>query len=172
MRGYRGHQHHFPFFHHVIQEDIENLARRLGIPLKYVSPAYTSTACPVCGRQLQQGVIKKTAVSNQKRNRSTCCKCGFHADRDAVACYNIGKRALKISVLPHTITLRFRKISWSALPARLAAVSITKLMPVQDYVLASHSSSSFQEWDKQSGGNPLLANKTFQQKSFIRRCGK
>ena len=51
----------------------------LGLPVKYVNPSYSSRTCPVC---------QATMVAYRGRLMK-CKKCGFTADRDAVAVLNL-----------------------------------------------------------------------------------
>jgi len=59
-------------------------AEKNGVPLFVVEPAGTSSTCPRCGTKLVE-------VGHR---RLRCPKCGFEADRDAIAILNIERRAL------------------------------------------------------------------------------
>lgn len=68
-------------------------ARREGVPVVYVDPAYTSQTCPACG-------------NIDKRNRPTqslfsCVACKFSGFADHIAAVNISRRATrKLAELP------------------------------------------------------------------------
>ncbi len=56
-------------------------AKRLGITVEHVDPAYTSQECPACGKH------------NKAQDRSyRCSECGWHGHRDAVGAINISRR--------------------------------------------------------------------------------
>ena len=56
---------------------IEYKARKAGITVAYVDPAYTSQRCPVCGS------------IHHAKDRTYTCKCGFAAHRDILGAMNI-----------------------------------------------------------------------------------
>lgn len=56
---------------------IEYKAKRVGIVVEYVNPAYTSQRCPVCGNE------------HHAKDRNYTCKCGFHTHRDLLGAMNI-----------------------------------------------------------------------------------
>ena len=56
---------------------IEYKARLAGISVEYVSPAYTSQTCPVCGSV------------HHAEDRNYTCSCGFHTHRDILGAMNI-----------------------------------------------------------------------------------
>jgi putative transposase len=77
-------------FHHL-QQVIAYKARRAGIPMIAVDPAYTSQRCPRCGH---------TEQSNRRtRNHFCCCRCGLAGPADHVAAVNIRNRARRAWVL-------------------------------------------------------------------------
>ncbi|MFG2295806.1 RNA-guided endonuclease InsQ/TnpB family protein [Streptomyces sp. NPDC048603] len=70
---------------HQLGRYIEYKARRAGVPLVYVDPAYTSRQCSECGHI-------------DRRNRAdqatfACRACGFLANADDNASHNIGRKA-------------------------------------------------------------------------------
>lgn len=56
---------------------IEYKAKRAGIKVEYVNPAYTSQTCPACGH------------THHANDRNYICKCGFHIHRDILGAMNI-----------------------------------------------------------------------------------
>jgi putative transposase len=66
-----------------LQSYIEYKARWAGVPVEYVSPAYTSKKCNLCGR-----VNRKLKLTE----RSWLCPCGATLDRDLNAAINIERR--------------------------------------------------------------------------------
>ncbi|WP_290092536.1 transposase [uncultured Dubosiella sp.] len=56
---------------------IEYKARRAGIQVEYVAPAYTSQTCPVCGHV------------HHAKGRKYTCECGFEIHRDVLGAINI-----------------------------------------------------------------------------------
>jgi len=77
---------------------VEENARKAGVPVIYVNPAYTSRTCPDCGNR-------------DKANRPcgsatfTCVACGHAARADKVAAINIARKG---------------KVAWDALRAEAA----------------------------------------------------
>jgi IS605 OrfB family transposase len=61
-------------------------ARRKGVPVAFVDPAYTSQTCPVCG------CVDKKNRSDQ--STFSCVSCGFSGLADTVAARNIAGRAV------------------------------------------------------------------------------
>lgn len=76
--------HSWSFFQ--LRSFLEYKARRVGIPVFYVDPAFTSQTCPECGH-----VDKRN-----RRNQSTfsCVACGFSGVADHIAAVNISRRAV------------------------------------------------------------------------------
>ena len=70
---------------HDLGGKISYKARRCGVPLVYVNPAYTSQTCSVCG------AVDKANRPNQ--STFSCVSCGFSAHADVNAAVNIGLRA-------------------------------------------------------------------------------
>ena len=66
------------------QKWIEWIAKREGLRVEYVQPAYTSTTCPYCGSKLKR---KKGKIME-------CPKCGFKADRDVIAVLNLLRKKM------------------------------------------------------------------------------
>ena len=62
----------------------EWIARREGLKVEYVKPAYTSTTCPYCGSKLKR----------EKGRIMYYPKCGFKADRDVIAVLNLLKKKM------------------------------------------------------------------------------
>ena len=61
---------------------LEYKLRWLGLPVKYVNPSYSSRTCPLCSGRM--------AAYEGRLMR--CKKCGFIADRDAIAVLNLRMR--------------------------------------------------------------------------------
>jgi IS605 OrfB family transposase len=59
-------------------------ARRAGVPVVYVDPAYTSQTCPCCGH-----ISKK---NRPNRDDFRCVECGYAAPADTVGAINIALR--------------------------------------------------------------------------------
>jgi putative transposase len=77
-------------FHHL-QKIIAYKARRVGIPVITVDPAYTSQRCPRCGH---------TEKANRRARDVFCCRrCGLAGPADLVAAVNIRNRARRAWVL-------------------------------------------------------------------------
>jgi IS605 OrfB family transposase len=66
-----------------LQSYVDYKAKWAGVPLEYVSPAWTSKTCNVCGF-----VNRKLKVTD----RSWLCPCGAELDRDLNAAINIERR--------------------------------------------------------------------------------
>lgn len=60
-----------------LMQNIEYKAKRAGIKVVYVDPAYTSQTCPKCGR------------INKADDRNYVCPCGYHVHRDLLGAINI-----------------------------------------------------------------------------------
>ncbi|XRO77879.1 IS200/IS605 family accessory protein TnpB-related protein [Methanocaldococcus sp. 10A] len=70
---------------------LKNKCLELGVKVVEVCPSYTSTLCPNCGNRLSQ--LYKLADERALPSRLMYCfDCGFYADRDAVAVFNLIKR--------------------------------------------------------------------------------
>lgn len=78
---------------------LEEKTKIVGIKLVYVSEAYTSKTCPVCGKQ------------NIVKDRRYKCECGFEYHRDGVGAINIFKRyrgeSHVVGVLTSPVGVRF-----------------------------------------------------------------
>jgi len=66
------------------QRILEYQAKLHGLNVRYVSPAYTSSLCPVCGGELNP--------SPNGRRLRICQRCGLEEDRDVIAVKNLKKR--------------------------------------------------------------------------------
>ena len=80
---------------------IQYKAKRAGIKVVYVDPAYTSQTCPKCGR------------INKADDRNYVCECGYHVHRDLLGAINIcnsdnivtkGKKGKKKTTAPKAET--------------------------------------------------------------------
>ncbi|ADI32337.1 RNA-guided endonuclease InsQ/TnpB family protein [Staphylothermus hellenicus] len=69
----------------TFQYMLEYKLRWLGLPVKYVNPAYSSQTCPLCSGRL-------TAYGGRLMK---CTRCGFIWDRDVVAVLNLRMRGLR-----------------------------------------------------------------------------
>ena len=67
--------HNWSFYR--LMQFIEYKAKRVGISVEYVDPAYTSQKCPICGSV------------HHANDRSYVCECGFHTHRDLLGAMNI-----------------------------------------------------------------------------------
>ena len=67
--------HNWSFYR--LMQYIEYKAKRAGIAVEYVNPAYTSRKCPICGSV------------NHAKDRHYECRCGFHTHRDLLGAINI-----------------------------------------------------------------------------------
>jgi putative transposase len=82
-RDQRARQSSWPF--HQLGEFVAYKARRAGVPVLVVDPAYTSQRCPRCG---------DTARANRPDRDHFCCRrCGLAGPADLVAAVNIRNRA-------------------------------------------------------------------------------
>lgn len=68
---------------------IEYKARLAGHTVMYIDPAYTSQACPICGKIRKSNRRKKT-------HEYICANCGYHSNDDRVAAMNIRQRGYNI----------------------------------------------------------------------------
>lgn len=64
---------------------IEYKAKLAGHAVMYIDPAYTSQACPICGKIRKSNRRKKT-------HEYICANCGYHSNDDRVAAMNIRQR--------------------------------------------------------------------------------
>lgn len=73
---------------------INNYCDLNGIPIRYINPANTSRTCPQCGY-----------VDEQNRDDEVfeCCNCGYIADADINAAYNILERFYQERGIPVTV---------------------------------------------------------------------
>ncbi len=69
-----------------LQEKIESVAEKFGLIYLEVNPKFTSQKCSHCGH------IQK---ENRKKERFLCLNCGFFADADNQASFNIGMKGLE-----------------------------------------------------------------------------
>ncbi|ADC69297.1 transposase, IS605 OrfB family [Methanocaldococcus sp. FS406-22] len=78
---------------------LKNKCLEFGVKVVEVNPAYTSVLCPNCGNRLSQlyKLVDERALPSRPMY---CFECGFYADRDAVAVFNLIKRFWGLSVVP------------------------------------------------------------------------
>ncbi|AAB98861.1 conserved hypothetical protein [Methanocaldococcus jannaschii DSM 2661] len=70
---------------------LKNKCLEFGVKVIEGNPAYTSIKCPNCGSRLSQ--LYKLADERALPSRLMYCfDCGFYADRDTVAVFNLIKR--------------------------------------------------------------------------------
>lgn len=74
-RKHNRYLHSWTFYR--LAQFIEYKAKRAGIKVVYVDPAYTSQTCPKCGR------------NNKADDRNYVCECGYHVHRDLLGAINI-----------------------------------------------------------------------------------
>ncbi|XRO77184.1 RNA-guided endonuclease InsQ/TnpB family protein [Methanocaldococcus sp. 10A] len=77
-------------------EILKNKCLEFGVNVVEVNPSYTSILCPNCGNRLSQ--LYRLADERALPSRLMYCfDCGFYADRDVVAVFNLIKRFLGLS---------------------------------------------------------------------------
>lgn len=74
-RKHNRYLHSWTFYR--LAQFVEYKAKRAGIKVVYVDPAYTSQTCPKCGR------------INKADDRNYVCECGYHVHRDLLGAINI-----------------------------------------------------------------------------------
>ena len=74
-RKHNRYLHSWTFYR--LAQFVEYKAKRAGIKVVYVDPAYTSQTCPKCGR------------NNKADDRNYVCECGYHVHRDLLGAINI-----------------------------------------------------------------------------------
>ena len=77
------------FFH--LQQQVERKAKKAGIPVIYVNPAYTSKRCSRCGR-----------FWRRYRKRFECPHCGYVVHADVNAAFNIATASIRAEVIGAT----------------------------------------------------------------------
>ena len=70
---------------------LKNKCLEFGVKVVEVNPAYTSVLCPNCGSRLSQ-LYKLVDERTLPSRLMYCFECGFYADRDVVAVFNLIKR--------------------------------------------------------------------------------
>ena len=70
---------------------LKNKCLEFGVKTVEVNPAYTSVLCPNCGSRLSQ-LYKLVDEEALPSRLMYCFECGFYADRDAIAVFNLIKR--------------------------------------------------------------------------------
>ncbi len=74
-----------------IQYWIEWQAKKRGLNVIYVNPAYSSTTCPRCGAKMAEGCYRALK----------CERCGYEDNRDHIAVFNLyGRGSLTLSTAP------------------------------------------------------------------------
>ena len=74
------------FFH--LQRQVERKAKKVGIPVMYVNPAYTSKRCSRCG-----------GFGRRYRKRFECPHCGYLVHADVNAAFNIATASFRTEVI-------------------------------------------------------------------------
>lgn len=116
------------FFQSLLQENVETLALRCGVPVVRVSAAGTSRDCPQCGDTLNQSQEMNSPVCvpqpREKVQRPTrekrgveCPSCGLRGHHDAVSPYNMGCKSLDCALPSRFVRIRFKDTCWSELPS-------------------------------------------------------
>ena len=80
---------------------LKNKCLEFGVKTVEVNPAYTSILCPNCGSRLSQ-LYKLVDEKALPSRLMYCFECGFYADRDVVAVFNLIKRFWGLSVVPRS----------------------------------------------------------------------
>lgn len=129
------------FFQSLLQENIEGLAVRCGVPVVRVSAAGTSRACPVCGEKLSQGrqVLSPVCVPSSGGVQKSevlargvgCSACGYRGHHDGVSVYNMGERSLGCGFPGVFVRLKFKSFCWSGLPSGWRRAPQHKLRPFE-----------------------------------------
>jgi len=99
-KKFRGKMNSWPFYE--LQRQIEYKARWLGLPVKYVNAAGTSSKCAICG--------SKTIPEEHRTLFCSCCN--VVVDRDVNAAKNILARGIR--VMPDAIRCEAMKQSKDA----------------------------------------------------------
>ena len=95
-----------------LQERIRYKARKFGIEVNEVNPAYSSRECPRC---------HCTDKENRQGNSFKCSLCGYHGHADLVAALNIlgrlGDKEIRIGMPPSRVkaVLDGRYVGWKSL---------------------------------------------------------
>ena len=95
-----------------LQERIRYKAKKFGIEVSEVNPAYSSRECPRC---------HCTDKENRQGNSFKCSRCGYHGHADLVAALNIlgrlGDKDIRIGMSPSRVkaVLDGRYVGWKSL---------------------------------------------------------
>ena len=95
-----------------LQERIRYKAKKFGIEVSEVNPAYSSRECPRC---------HCTDKENRQGNSFKCSRCGYHGHADLVAALNIlgrlGDKEIRIGMPPSQVkaVLDGRYVGWKSL---------------------------------------------------------
>ena len=95
-----------------LQERIRYKAKKFGIEVSEVNPAYSSRECPRC---------HCTDKENRQGNSFKCSRCGYHGHADLVAALNIlgrlGDKEIRIGMPPSRVkaVLDGRYVGWKSL---------------------------------------------------------
>ncbi|WP_338602511.1 zinc ribbon domain-containing protein [Sulfolobus tengchongensis] len=75
-----------------VQQWVEWEAKKHGLNVIYVKPAYSSTTCPKCGEKMVESGYRMLK----------CVKCGFEDHRDYIAVCNLyGRGSLSLATAPY-----------------------------------------------------------------------
>ncbi|WAC05676.1 MAG: transposase [Methanoregula sp.] len=116
------------FFH--LQRQVERKAKKAGIPVIYVNPAYTSKRCSRCG-----------GFGRRYRKRFECPHCGFVVHADVNAAFNIATASFVMDAIGAGSEMTHERIRLSKKQVR----RLTRTAPV--YACSGHGMFSSKDFE-------------------------